>query len=96
MFKLMRLAVFSPFQNCFHDGILLSTVKTGSKRQNFRLVQIESFFRRQNKCDLKTDFFSERTENILGKGENAGYSFALYVFKSLLLGGWGGGGKVFH
>ena len=30
--------------------------KLFSNRQNFRLVRIESFCRRQNKCDLKTEF----------------------------------------
>ena len=40
---------------------------------NFRLVQIESIYRQQNKCDRKIEISFERVENIFGKGENAGY-----------------------
>ena len=48
-----------------------------TERQNFRQFQIESFYRRQNESDLKLKFVSERIENILGKGENAGYQHFL-------------------
>ena len=51
---------------------------------NFRLVQIESICRRQNK------FFLELVENIVGKGENAGYQHFLLsnnVFQRFLFQG---------
>ena len=44
-----------------------------TKRQSFRLVQIVSICRRQNKCDLKTEICFGRITNIVGQGENAGY-----------------------
>ena len=45
-----------------------------SKRQNFRLVQIERTRRRQNKCDRKIEISFEKGK-IVGKGENAGLLF---------------------
>ena len=43
-----------------------------------RLVQIESTCRRQSKCDWKNwKFVSWMVENIVGKGENAGYQHFL-------------------
>ena len=50
-------------------------------------AQIERICRQQNKCDLKTDFCFGRVENIMGKGENAGFQhFLLFrlCFKRLL------------
>ena len=47
-----------------------------SKRQNFRLVQIESICRRQKK-PIKMKFYLGREENIVEKGENAGYQHFL-------------------
>ena len=48
-----------------------------SKRQNLRLVQIESICKRQNNSDSKLKFVLGRAENIVGKGENAGYQYFL-------------------
>ena len=48
-----------------------------TKRQFFRLFQIESICRRQNKVAQKLKIVSERIENIVGKGENAGYQHFL-------------------
>ena len=45
--------------------------------QNFRLVQIESMCRRQNKGDWKFQIWLWRVENIVGKEENAGYQHFL-------------------
>ena len=42
-------------------------------QQNFTLIQIESICRRQKKCNLIQKFLFEWLENIVGKGENAGY-----------------------
>ena len=48
------------------------------KCQNFQLVQIESICRRQNNCDSSIEyFFLAWRENIMGKGENAGYQHFL-------------------
>ena len=44
-----------------------------TKRQNLRLEQIESICRRQNKCNEKHEIYSGMVENIVRKGENAGY-----------------------
>ena len=67
---------------CIQDGIYLFT-----KRQNFRLVQIESTCRRQNKCDSKIEIVFGWVENILGKRRKcwlpAFSPFAQNVFKSL-------------
>ena len=46
-----------------------------SKLQNFGPVQIKSTCRGQNKCHLK--FALRRVENIVGKGQNAGYQHFL-------------------
>ena len=37
-----------------------------------KFVQIESIWRRQNKCDWKLKFVFARVEIIVGKRENAG------------------------
>ena len=50
-----------------------------SKRRNFRLVQIESNCRRQNKFDWKVEFVLGRVKNIVGKEENAGYQHFLLL-----------------
>ena len=63
------------FQSFFQDLVL--SVKLFTKRQNFRFVQIESFCRRQNKCDLKIEICFWNDKNILEKGENAGYQHFL-------------------
>ena len=44
----------------------------------FKLVQIESFSRQQNKYNLKADFFLGWVEKIVGDGENAGYQHFLF------------------
>ena len=46
-------------------------------RQKNRLVQIESICRRQNELTEKLNLFLGRVENIVGKGENAGYQHFL-------------------
>ena len=46
-------------------------------QQNFQMVEIDSICRQQNKTDLKINFALGRVENILGKGENAGYQHFL-------------------
>ena len=43
----------------------------------FRLVQIESICRRQNKVIVQLNFVLGRVEIIMGKGENAGYQHFL-------------------
>ena len=43
-----------------------------TKRQIFRLVQIENICRQQNRCNFKTKIHFGKIENIAGKGENAG------------------------
>ena len=43
----------------------------------FRPVQIESICRQQNNVAEKFKFLLERVENIVGKGENAGYQHFL-------------------
>ena len=49
-----------------------------TKQKNFILVQIQNFCRWQNKCDRK--FVMGWQENIVGKGENAGYQhFLLFL-----------------
>ena len=61
-----------------------------TKRQNFRLVQIESICRRYNKCELKIEIALGRVENIVGKRENAGYQhFLLFpqCFQKVFLSG---------
>ena len=62
----------------------LLTVLLFTTRQFFRLVQIESICRLQNKCKLKTEILLRMgrkhggwVENIAGKGENAGYQHFL-------------------
>ena len=58
-----------------------SLLQPFTKRQIFRLVQTESICRRQSKCNVKKKkFFWELVENIIGKGENAGYQhFLLFL-----------------
>ena len=53
-------------------------VQLYTRRQIFRLIQIESICRRQ-KIDVaeKLKFVLGRVENIVGKGENAGYQHFL-------------------
>ena len=53
-------------------------------QQRFRLVHIESTYRSQNKCEWKIKVWfgkgrveKGRVENIVGKGENAGYQHFL-------------------
>ena len=49
-----------------------------TKRQIFRLVQIESICRRQNTCKLKTEVVLEMgKKNIAGNGENDVYQHFL-------------------
>ena len=49
-----------------------------TKRQNFRLVQIASICRKQNKCESEIEIcFKKRVENIVEKRENAGYQHFL-------------------
>ena len=53
----------------------------------FSLVHIGSIYRQQNKCNPKFEFGSRKVENIVEKGENAGYqhfSFSYNFFKSFL------------
>ena len=45
----------------------------GKEWQNFWLVQIERICRWQNKCDQKIEISISKIENIVVKGENAGY-----------------------
>ena len=47
------------------------------KQLNFKLVQIESICRQQNKSTYNDDFCLDRVENIVDKGENAGYQHFL-------------------
>ena len=47
------------------------------KRHFFRLVQIESIFRRQHLRNLEIDILLGWVESIVGKGENAGYQHFL-------------------
>ena len=44
-----------------------------TKQQNFRHVQIENICRQQNNCISDSEISYGRVENIVGKGENAGY-----------------------
>ena len=62
------------FSKCMAPNSLLF-----SKRQNFRPVQIEKIYRRKkNHVAEKLKFDSVgRVENIVGKGENAGYQHFL-------------------
>ena len=52
-----------------------------TKRQNLKLLQIQSTCRRQNKCDQKFEICFGMVENILEKGENAGYQHFLLFSK---------------
>ena len=65
-----------------------------TKRENFRLVQIQSICIRQNKCGLRNEDCLLEVKNIVEKGENAGYQYFLlfpqYFQKSFLFGGGGG------
>ena len=58
-------------------------------RQNFTRVHLEAFADDTYKVSDKNGLFFDRTENLVGKGENAGYqhnlSFSNKVFKSYLL-----------
>ena len=70
---------------------LLFSLNTLPKGQNFRLVQIDSICR-QKKINLTLilKFILRRVENIVGKGENAGYQhFLLFpqCFQKLSLSG---------
>ena len=61
-----------------------------SKRQNCRLVQIESICRQQNEHGLKIVFFRGKSRKLCVKAENAGYQhFLLFVqcFQVIFL--WG-------
>ena len=48
-----------------------------TKPQNFRQVQIERICRQQNNVNQILKFDMGRVENIVGKGENAGYQHFL-------------------
>ena len=51
-----------------------------TKRQNFGLYQRGSICRRQNNCSSNYISAFDRTENIVRKGENAGYQhFLLFL-----------------
>ena len=60
------------FQLFSNQGTWLFTIL-----QNFRRVQIQSICRQQNNFDSKSKFLLERVENIVEKGENAGYQHFL-------------------
>ena len=63
--------------------------RVNAKRQNFNLDQLESNCRQQNKCinareEKKMKIVLDRTENIVGKGENAGcWIPAFYPFPTM-------------
>ena len=63
--------------------------RVNGKRQNFNLDQFESNCRQQNKCinareEKKMKIVLDRTENIVGKGENAGcWIPAFYPFPTM-------------
>ena len=57
---------------------LFGKMLTLNQTTYFRLVQNESLYRRQNKCDWTIKICLGREENIVGKGENAGYQKALF------------------
>ena len=48
-----------------------------TKRQNFRLVQIESICKDKISVTEKLKLNLGKVENIVGKGENAGYQYFL-------------------
>ena len=52
-------------------------MNSSPKRQNLILVQNESICRRQNNATKKFKLRFQRVENIVGKGENAGYQHFL-------------------
>ena len=55
------------------------------RKQNFRLVQIGSICRRQFHNGSKGIFLLEMVENIVGKGENAGYQTFFFFSQNLPL-----------
>ena len=68
----------------FSDDKLNVALQLFTKRQNFRLFQIESFFQKINLNETLKIYFGKGSkkiwekekmleENIVGKGENAGY-----------------------
>ena len=63
------------FSNFKWSGLNVKVgAKLSTKRQNFRPAHIQSICRRHNKCHRKNgNLFRGREENIVGKGENAGY-----------------------
>ena len=52
------------------DYTVTCTLSVFTKQQILRLVQIESICRRQDKCNLTTEFLFGMVENIAGKREN--------------------------
>ena len=71
----------TPFNQSINQTALCftKTVEEGfTKWKFFRLVQIQSIGRQQNKCNLKQKFFLGWVENILGKGETADYQYFLF------------------
>ena len=64
-------------KGCLKSGLCDKEFFT--KRQNFRLVQLKAFADAKIHVTEKLKFVSERIENILGKGEKAGYQhFVLF------------------
>ena len=90
--------IFFVVCNCFQfrqPKILLfgKFVKFFTKQQMFRLVELESICRRQNKCDFKIDIYLLwEGKKILWEKEKmlvtSIFSFSLNVFKRLLFYGW--------
>ena len=84
-------SIFSPFPTMFSKAFFLRVVnmsavyfyetevhdKLFTKQQNFRPVQNERLCRQQNKRHLKLIFWFGKKENIVGKGENAGFQHFL-------------------
>ena len=77
---IMLFLVFSSLQIMFSKTFFHRIFNSLPKRQILRLVQNESTCRLQNKCKEKQKFslgWVTRVENIVGKGENAGYQHFL-------------------
>ena len=70
------LSVFQhlPVESHYNSGLYAKQLFT--EQQIFRLVQFKSTYRTQNKCYLKK-FVLGQVENIMEKGENAGYQHFL-------------------
>ena len=80
--EIARYEQFLLFPQCFQKAcfpevskgvIVWEWVKVSTKRQILRLVQIESFAEDKINLTENLKFVLGRVENIVGKGENAGY-----------------------